>query len=485
MSGDKGEKRSKSESKVDSQFSKISPNIEQKKDQSKGKTIISLDSPSSSTSLESKNKTQNSNITKYVIEKDNNLISTIPQNLFFIDTAPLIAVEKLNETSRMLIAKGNINNSISMYNINGLTKPMYTQEKNLVEKIQKFLSGKEDKEVEPEGEEEPQEDKNKGWDELDMPTRYFYQNVVEVCRRCKQVGHYEKWCPEESFQKCTLCCGPHSTYDCFSIVCFRCNDIGHMARDCKQNDPKVCYRCSKRGHRVSACGLITLNSKVYEKEKQDNMRNIKCYICLKYGHVTCDEGIIDGEIPFSDDLYWDMDKKISKLYDYDQEKAKQNQNQKRNTDTNVKLKKRKQKDRHDDRHDDKHDDRHDDRHDNRHDNKHSNRHGDDDRHNKRHNEKHDNKHDDSLDEEEYYFSKMKGIGEDLISDSSWGLNDIEKFKQEKRKNHDNKKNSNNSEKSSKRKSSKKSESSSKDLVQNNDYDDEPKKKKKNKNNTGK
>ena len=318
------------------EYYKNSQNFENKQnDHPKEKPIVTLEYPSSSTSNETKGANQNQNDT-WVPEKEDKLLNN-PPNLFFIDTVPLIASEKFYENSKILVAKGNVNSSINTYVVNGINKPLYTQEKNLVEKIQKFLYGKEDKEPEPEPVEEPAEEGNKGWDEFDMPTRYFYQNVVETCRRCKQVGHYEKWCPEQSIDICTLCCGPHSTYDCPSIVCYRCNDVGHMARDCKQYDPTVCYRCSKRGHKISACGLISLNNQVYEKEKQDNLRNTRCYVCLKYGHVTCDVNVIEGDIPFSDDLYWDMEKKMKKLYDY----VEKNQHE------NMILKKRKYNDQHD------------------------------------------------------------------------------------------------------------------------------------------
>jgi len=144
-----------------------------------------------------------------------------------------------------------------------------------------------------------------------MPTRYFYQNVTQVCRRCRQPGHFEKWCTEEkpTGLRCVLCCGDHLVEDCNSIVCFRCNGVGHMAKDCKRHDSTVCFRCNKRGHKVGSCGILVFGNNL-EKEKDETVRDIKCIQCGKYGHINCEKLVNRGDISYSDDLYWDMDRPL-------------------------------------------------------------------------------------------------------------------------------------------------------------------------------
>jgi len=57
----------------------------------------------------------------------------------------LMEIDRIDSESRIFIPKKNPDLMVNTYTISGFSKPMLTQEQNILEKIQRFLSPEEQK----------------------------------------------------------------------------------------------------------------------------------------------------------------------------------------------------------------------------------------------------------------------------------------------------------------------------------------------------
>ncbi|CAD8077693.1 unnamed protein product [Paramecium sonneborni] len=168
-----------------------------------------------------------------------------------------------------------------IYNVYNQIKDRITQQTNLVDKIARFVKEDEDKEEDPD-------------QSVEVQTRYFNLDSIDVlskgvCRRCKQPGHYEKWCVEDVAEPkltCRFCLGDHYFLKCPNSLCFKCNQFGHMAKDCDVEGYK-CHRCNKKGHKSKDCNVIIIDDEnIFEKDKQ-RLKDLLCLNCQEKGHLNC------------------------------------------------------------------------------------------------------------------------------------------------------------------------------------------------------
>jgi len=216
---------------------------------------------------------------------------------FFIDNTPIASVtSNENEAEKKVESNRDVETEEKSYRILGYDRSFRTQEKNLLEKLQKFLGSNEEEKAEKDkkaaaakAEKELEEKKEEAvGDEFNFESRYFIYNPTQVCNRCKKPGHFEKWCTEEVVLKCMFCFGPHRMDECTQIICFNCNGVGHRNRECRVRDTITCFRCGKRGHKNTRCGvLLPKDKEVLRREKRDYNISTKCLVCGNYGHPVC------------------------------------------------------------------------------------------------------------------------------------------------------------------------------------------------------
>ena len=166
--------------------------------------------------------------------------------------------------------------SPSFYNILGNRGNKRTQNSNLRQKIDELereFNGKDD---------------DKPGEEEGSHFRYFRESIR--CFRCRRAGHYVTVCPEEFF--CIYCLSlSHSYEKCpQKIVCYRCYDYGHVVNECSRAfEGPFCNSC-KRKH-TEPCFFLTKGieqvKQMFNTDILYNSEQIRCMVCLKYGHVIC------------------------------------------------------------------------------------------------------------------------------------------------------------------------------------------------------
>ncbi|KAK9122998.1 hypothetical protein Sjap_012600 [Stephania japonica] len=119
--------------------------------------------------------------------------------------------------------------------------------------------------------------------------RYFDSPdcFLETCYNCDEVGHRAANCTAKRRQKPCFVCGSleHGARNCKEdIECFKCKMKGHRRKDCPEKNQqitkssKICLRCGNLGHDMFFC------SNDYAPE---DLKEIKCYMCGKVGHLCC------------------------------------------------------------------------------------------------------------------------------------------------------------------------------------------------------
>jgi len=184
------------------------------------------------------------------------------------------------------------------YKLLGSDRPLLTQEKNLLEKLERFAN---EEKKNPEEKKTVEQDEKED-DEFNFESRYFMYNPTKVCNRCRKPGHFEKMCTEENLVKCGFCVGSHKMANCDQIVCFKCLKVGHRMQNCKSQHSATCFRCQKKGHTYHNCGIMMAKDpRTTVADKERDMGQIKCLSCNQFGHVNCKS----IKKTYVDDLYQD------------------------------------------------------------------------------------------------------------------------------------------------------------------------------------
>ncbi|XP_008789899.3 zinc finger CCHC domain-containing protein 7-like isoform X2 [Phoenix dactylifera] len=109
----------------------------------------------------------------------------------------------------------------------------------------------------------------------------------ETCFNCGEEGHVAANCMMEKRQRPCFVCGMfgHNGKQCTQAQdCFVCKRRGHLAKDCPEKhkriaqESKICLRCGDVGHDMLLCR---------NEYPPDDLKEIQCYICKKYGHLCC------------------------------------------------------------------------------------------------------------------------------------------------------------------------------------------------------
>ena len=242
------------------------------------------------------------------------LLNTVPNMLEEKANSPVPPKKKLLDFFEDSVGLGTSTRETEKhqrcYKVLGQDKNLKTQERNLLEKLDTFFGEKkidnqhEDNDKKEEEEEKKTIKESPEKDEFNYESRYFIQNPIQVCHRCKKSGHYEKWCIEEIVLKCGFCVGGHKMNNCPQIVCFSCLKTGHRIKDCPSPSKEFCYRCGKKGHKSYKCGVMnSKDQKLTTYEKEENLQRIKCILCSQEGHYNCGFRRINTENCYLDDLY--------------------------------------------------------------------------------------------------------------------------------------------------------------------------------------
>ncbi|XP_038880629.1 uncharacterized protein LOC120072267 isoform X2 [Benincasa hispida] len=108
-----------------------------------------------------------------------------------------------------------------------------------------------------------------------------------TCYNCGEEGHNAVNCTSAKRKRPCFVCGSleHNAKSCSKARdCFICKKGGHRANDCPEkhrdvsSSLKICLKCGDSGHDMFSCQNLY---------PDDDLKNIQCYICKKFGHLCC------------------------------------------------------------------------------------------------------------------------------------------------------------------------------------------------------
>ncbi|KAK6144156.1 hypothetical protein DH2020_020976 [Rehmannia glutinosa] len=104
-----------------------------------------------------------------------------------------------------------------------------------------------------------------------------------ACYNCGEEGHTTVNCTSARRKKPCFVCGSfeHNAKQCSKgRDCYICKQQGHRAKDCpeKYKSSKICLKCGDLGHEMFSCR---------NDYSPDDIKEIQCYICGRFGHLCC------------------------------------------------------------------------------------------------------------------------------------------------------------------------------------------------------
>ncbi|WJX64363.1 hypothetical protein P8452_49152 [Trifolium repens] len=114
-------------------------------------------------------------------------------------------------------------------------------------------------------------------------------SVWGTCFNCGEEGHASFNCTAAKRKKPCFICGSlsHNVKKCtMARYCSTCRIVGHRSKDCPKKHGgdsnskslTVCLRCGNSGHDMFLCK---------NDYSQDDLKEIQCYVCKKFGHLCC------------------------------------------------------------------------------------------------------------------------------------------------------------------------------------------------------
>ena len=121
----------------------------------------------------------------------------------------------------------------------------------------------------------------------EIQNRYFTDESVMFCKKCKNKGHSIKNCPSREMA-CFFCMASHSRSGCpESVICFACGGFGHARIGCPgQNNPR-CQRCMKNHENKSECRYLIQGKNIFKGDLNRFVGNLVCFVCGRKGHSSC------------------------------------------------------------------------------------------------------------------------------------------------------------------------------------------------------